>query len=417
MIMSGVMRFLLILFWIQVESSGHLQPPSDFKIWTKALGEFQLSWTPAAVLNSGEKQYDLKYIISIEIPGLNPEKYRTMVTNSERKRPLHRGVFAEVTTVLLQSDQIVSQSETVSANLPPSSGAEGTAVTQLYCNIQIEESLNVSLTCNWEPGDKAPRDTQYYMYYRFDQHTDTCNEYATEVGGQRHIACRVPSSHINMKSMYPVYVLINGTSGSLEIQSFDHWYKLEEIEILNPPRNLSVLEQKGRPVLHWMRTLSPLPDSCFLYQVKICNLRTGSITIKNVSNVFLEKGDLEEPWSYHSLQVRTMRREFCGKKLYSVWSEVLYTGTKRNPETAITLSVCLTLLGVVSALLCVRFHFWRKLFPKIPKPKLKDAFSSQKCGPCLAFWCVPAPSRPLPPCLVLYRTRTSFFLRHWTLRK
>ncbi|XP_075429775.1 interleukin-5 receptor subunit alpha [Ascaphus truei] len=127
-------------------------------------------------------------------------------------------------------------------------------------------------------------------------------------------------------------------------------------------------------------------DGVFVINMKLSNnnhpVLTGcpvqTVTVRNTEFV---QGPLQEPLSQHSLQVRAVGITHCRKTaLRSQWSEALFIGTtswdRPEAEYVIALSVCLTVAGLVLMLVCVRFHFWRKLFPRVPRPRngLKDLF-------------------------------------------
>lgn len=45
-------------------------------------------------------------------------------------------------------------------------GAPETSVTNLSCVTRITISSTVSLFCTWLPGQGAPEDTKYFLFYR-----------------------------------------------------------------------------------------------------------------------------------------------------------------------------------------------------------------------------------------------------------
>ncbi|XP_053325628.1 interleukin-5 receptor subunit alpha [Spea bombifrons] len=227
-------------------------------------GEVLLSWKPCPASNSTQ---DIKYFVNISTPDYD-EQYYTQRCNSSRILALHRGLHAQVSITKWNQGVQLSLSVPLSKVLRPT-GEEGTAATNLSCLIHTRESLNISLTCNWTAGAKAPLDTQYYLYYRcveapadavsfivpsrFGNKAEKCHEYVTERGGQRHTGCYVPSSYIELFGLNDqILVLINGSSRTRGIQSIDHVYETSSIGEWN--RN-SGLEESSLHVIGHMPTL------------------------------------------------------------------------------------------------------------------------------------------------------------------
>ncbi|XP_053576905.1 interleukin-5 receptor subunit alpha isoform X2 [Bombina bombina] len=364
--MSGIMKIFLLLSWAQVTGCSHLLPPTDFRISVAALGKVELSWKPSVTPKDGFKR--MEYMVEIQIPGEKEEMYYTKYTSSSQMLPLHKGLNAQLAAVLYQGDQEILRSDLVTAVLPPSSGAEGTRAKHLSCYLRTEEPLHVSLSCNWTAGKRAPPDTQYFMYYRYEEWTKACKEYVTEVGTLRHISCRVPSSYIDLQEGEKFIVLINGSSKNLEIQSLEQMFSPEEIEIINPPHNLSVMELEGKQILCWEKPLSPLPDDCFQYEVKIQDLRSGNERTMRVWDTKWENGLLQESWSQMSLEVRSVGTNKCRKnELFSAWSKIIHIRTSREDSVettyVIAVTVCLTVAGLVLFLLCVRTTYITRCGP------------------------------------------------------
>uniref|UniRef100_UPI00358FD453 interleukin-13 receptor subunit alpha-1-like isoform X2 n=1 Tax=Myxine glutinosa TaxID=7769 RepID=UPI00358FD453 len=87
--------------------------------------------------------------------------------------------------------------------------SESTAVTNLSC-----VCLNLEkMTCHWQPGPKAPRNTTYRLYYWMKPSNGAgggCTEYSTQ--DKTHQTCTFPC---NTKARYLIF--INGSSSTMKI--------------------------------------------------------------------------------------------------------------------------------------------------------------------------------------------------------
>ncbi|OCT83298.1 interleukin-5 receptor subunit alpha [Xenopus laevis] len=371
--MTGLRHVMLMFLWIQLIKSDHIQAPKEFRIWVSDLGKVDLSWRPSGEPIAANRS--IKYQVTIKTPDTKEEEFRTLHTNSTRLIALHRGLHATVKTLLMEGDEYVSQSEQVQQELPPFSGAKGTAVTNLTCHIKTDEFLKTSLTCSWTAGINAPADTQYYLYYRYKNTTEKCYKNSQ---GEISTGCQFPFEEISKnKHSGRFLVHVNGSSKSLKIQSLQHVYMAEHLEIINPPRNMSLSEREDIQILSWDKPYALCPD-CLEYEVIIWNLKDGSNKTQPVQETKLENKPPQPSWNNHVIKVRA-KTTFTEKELYSNWTEPLHvvnTVQDQINKYIIAGCLCLTGTGLVLIFLCLRFQLFRKMFPPIPKPKeaLKELF-------------------------------------------
>ncbi|XP_044860510.1 granulocyte-macrophage colony-stimulating factor receptor subunit alpha-like isoform X2 [Mauremys mutica] len=155
-------------------------------------------------------------------------------------------------------------------------GMNGTSVENFSCVI-----YNISfMNCTWKAGRNAPEDTQYFLFLQYSKKEDEqeCPHYIRDAPG-RHIAC----SFQDVKDIKKrVYFLVNGSSNESEIQFYDEYIKLYEIEKLTPPLNITVncSEDPAECIVRWKRPqLSHMEgsgDGCFEYQIDIRNKKTNA---------------------------------------------------------------------------------------------------------------------------------------------
>uniref|UniRef100_A0A8C0JF93 Type I cytokine receptor cytokine-binding domain-containing protein n=1 Tax=Chelonoidis abingdonii TaxID=106734 RepID=A0A8C0JF93_CHEAB len=151
----------------------------------------------------------------------------------------------------------------------------GTSVENFSCVI-----YNISfMNCTWEVGRNAPEDTRYFLFWQYSKEEDEqeCPHYIGDATG-RHIACSFQDVK-NIKNT--VYFLVNGSSNESEIQFYDEYINLYEIEKLTPPLNITVScsEDRAECRVRWkwpqISHLEGNGDGCFEYQIDIRNKKTN----------------------------------------------------------------------------------------------------------------------------------------------
>ncbi|XP_041281976.1 interleukin-5 receptor subunit alpha [Onychostruthus taczanowskii] len=376
MMASGTSVFLLLLWTTNTPQGAGVQvlPPVNFTLTVSALAQVLLHWepNPAQEQNNSTIRYDVK-ILSPE-----PEEYDTRRTHSVRTAALHNGFSARVRTLLLQEDLQMS-SDWVEGNLPPLPGAAGTSVTNLSCVTHVTISGNVPLHCTWLPGQGAPEDTKYFLFYRYETHTEECPTY-TKDKRSRNTECRFSSTQIKPGEIDKLIVIhINGSSKHAAIKPFQQLFNQNAIEKVNIPRNISISLEQNDLLAMWEKPISPFHEECFEYEFYLINLKSGNKQILKISsNSFRLRVDAS---SRYSIRIRAKHNHLCrASGFWSDWSETIYVG-QNKPENSIAwiltllcVSTSCTLLLV--AIICQINHVWSKLFPPIPTPsnKFRDPF-------------------------------------------
>ncbi|KAK2534582.1 Il5ra [Columba livia] len=376
-IMASIMRVFLILLWTMVQQNipqaagVQVFPPVNFTLTVSSLAQVLLHWEPNP--NQEQKNYTIRYDVKILSPV--PEEYDTKKTHSIRTAALHNGFSAHVRTLLLRKD-LQMRSDWVKESLPPPPGAPGTSVTNLSCVTRITISSTVSLHCSWLPGQWAPEDTKYSLFYRKKMHNVQNNFVLLKKG----IDCPIK-------------------------------------EKVNVPRNVTVFLEQNDLLATWEKPISPFPKECFEYEFYLFNLKSGNKQILKISsNDFRLQIDVT---SRYSIQIRANHRICRTRGFWSDWSEITYVGKndmllscneyhyiagkqmlpndkqaqhqvifiearktgQNNLDNSVTwiltvlcVSTCCTFLLV--AIICKINHVWSKLFPPIPTPsnKFRDPF-------------------------------------------
>lgn len=377
--MSGVWNILLLLCCaVSVYDADILPPPTDIQISPMGLGRVNVSWryTPP--------KKNIAYIVKVKTPEKEEEEEGEEYPNETfvmyEWLAVPRGLHVEVAAVVMEKtnedvEVIQETGKSASADLPPFPGDEGTAPTNVNCGLQIDEPGRHWLCCDWLPGEKAPLDTQYYLYFRHINGAQECLSYVTEPGGGRAIGCQTLFGDSSLKAVQ-FLVHINGSSQSRQIRATEHVYNIHDAEMIPPVWNLSIKENKS---LSWKKPIGSFSDTCFNYQINIWSQdKSETITISKDQQYWKE--DLWKSASKHHVRVRAVGKAPCWQaEKYSSWTswiEVIHTEETNGDTLWITMTVCLFVACLALCLLCIRL--WRKIFPQIPKPKddLKDAFKS-----------------------------------------
>ncbi|KAM4654660.1 interleukin-5 receptor subunit alpha [Amazona ochrocephala] len=380
-IIASMMKVFLILFWtanfiqLNIPQAAGVQvfPPVNFTLTVSALAQVLLQWKPNP--NQEQKNYTIRYDVKILSPV--PEEYDTKKTHSIRTAALHNGFSAHVRTLLLHNE-LQMRSHWVKEKLPPPPGAPETSVTNLSCVTRISISSTVSLHCTWLPGQEAPEDTKYFLFYRYEMYTEECQDYIKDKWN-RNTECRFSVTHIDPEEVDSLIVIhINGSSKYAAIKPFQQLFNQNAIEKVNVPRNVTVFLQQNDLLATWEKPISPFPKECFEYEFYLFNLKSGNKQILKIPvNDFRLRIDVT---SRYSVQIRANHHICCTRGFWSDWSEIIYVGQNKLENSTVWIlavlcvSTCCTFLLV--AIICKKTHVWSKLFPPIPAPssKFRDLF-------------------------------------------
>ncbi|NXX29468.1 IL5RA protein, partial [Nicator chloris] len=298
-------------------------PPVNFTLTVPALAQVLLHWAP----NPAQEQTNSTIRYDVKILSPVPEEYDTRRTRSVRAAALHNGFSARVRTLLEQGD-LQRSSDWVEGNLPPLPGAAGTSATNLSCVTHVTIPGNVSLRCTWLPGPEAPEDTKYFLFYRYETHTEECPTY-TKDKWNRNTECRFSSTQIKPGEIDKLVVIhINGSSKRAAIKPFQQLFNQNAIEKVNIPRNISISLQQNDLLAMWEKPISPFHEECFEYEFYLTNLKSGNKQILKVaSHSFRLRVDVS---SRYSIRIRANHNHICrARGFWSDWSEIIYVGQNK----------------------------------------------------------------------------------------
>ncbi|NWV48622.1 IL5RA protein, partial [Daphoenositta chrysoptera] len=344
-------------------------PPVNFTLTVSALAQVLLQWKPNP---AQEQNATIRYEVKILSPV--PEEYDTGGTRSVRTAALQDGFSACVRTILKLSKAELSPS--LWFLFPP--GAAETSVTNLSCVTGLTLPGNVSLRCTWLPGQGAPEDTQYFLFYRYETHTEECHTYIKDKWG-RNTECRFPSTQIKPGEIDNLIVIhVNGSSKRAAIKPFQQLFDQNAIEKVNIPRNISISLEQNDLLATWEKPISPFHEECFEYEFYLINLKSSNKQILKVSSHSFQLR--VDGSSRYSIRVRANHNHICrARGFWSDWSETIFVG--QNPENSTAwiltlLCVSMSCTFLLVAIICKTNHLWSKLCPPIPMPsnKFRDPF-------------------------------------------
>ncbi|XP_039376655.1 granulocyte-macrophage colony-stimulating factor receptor subunit alpha-like isoform X3 [Mauremys reevesii] len=302
---------------------------------------------------------------------------KTYVFSISHPKPIHKGALFRVEathnhTLYSAAGRFIPQ------------GMNGTSVENFSCVI-----YNISfMNCTWKAGRNAPEDTQYFLFWGYSKKEDVqeCPHYIRDSPG-RHIAC----SFQDVKDIKEeVYFLVNGSSNESEIQFYDEYIDLYEIEKLTPPLNITVScsEDRAECIVQWkwpqLSHLERNGDGCFKYQIDIRNKKTNANpkescnecpTVPGTSFTFQNYNVKEK----YTLQIRAKGYNCLISQNWGEWSEPIEFGMDGNPDDAVliyTIVLLLIALGTILVVLvifflCKRYCSLKKMFSPVPQPKNK----------------------------------------------
>ncbi|XP_061482995.1 granulocyte-macrophage colony-stimulating factor receptor subunit alpha-like isoform X2 [Rhineura floridana] len=239
-------------------------------------------------------------------------------------------------------------------------GLEGTSAENFSC---VVYTVHISsMNCTWNAGRSAPKDTQCFLYLKYDniEHNGEeieCPHYISNNLG-RHVGCHFPKVTVNKDK---VTLRVTGSSKESPIQISDHEVRLYKYEKLAPPQDITVnCDEQPLCKVEWKAPPSAIKaphDYCFKYEIK------------------KPKGETHECYPKGQKYILRLRAagQYCTIAVgWSDWSQPIEFGTDPNPFPALPL--LLVAFGTILIILFLifiykRFHIWELLVVKVPQPK------------------------------------------------
>ncbi|XP_054580999.1 interleukin-13 receptor subunit alpha-1 isoform X2 [Eptesicus fuscus] len=242
--------------------------------------------------------------------------------------------------------------------ISPPEGDPESAVTELQC---VWHNLSY-MKCTWLPGRNASPDTNYTLYYCFDQHN--------------------------------VQVMVKDNAGKIR-PSF-HIVPLTSRVQPDPPHIKRLFFQHGEL---YMLGKNPqnFTSTCLSYQVEVNNSQTETLYTLSVEEpicnhsefegnlegtvCFRVPGVLHDTLNTVRMRVKTNKLCYEDDKLWSNWSPAMSIGKKTNPTLYITMLLIIPIIvaGAIIVLLLYLKRLKIIIFPPIPDPGkiFKEMFGDQ----------------------------------------
>uniref|UniRef100_A0A803T6H7 Fibronectin type-III domain-containing protein n=1 Tax=Anolis carolinensis TaxID=28377 RepID=A0A803T6H7_ANOCA len=246
-------------------------------------------------------------------------------------------------------------------------GTDRTSAQNFSCVVKSYTFKGPSMNCTWKAGKEAPKDTQYFLWLKYNTDEEIeCPHYISDKFG-RHIGCYFLNVTVNGDR---VDLTVNGSSEESPIQPSSHSPQPYLLEKLGPPRNITVnCEEQLYCTVKWKPPPSSLrvkPD-CFRYQIKDEIRNTYQNITEQVSFKNYSKGVRQR------LRIRTRKQITCPlTDEFGEWSEPIEFGTDPSPFPTMLFIFVLAgtiIISLALVLACKRSHAWKKIIAPVPQPK------------------------------------------------
>uniref|UniRef100_A0A8B9QUM1 Granulocyte-macrophage colony-stimulating factor receptor subunit alpha n=1 Tax=Anas platyrhynchos TaxID=8839 RepID=A0A8B9QUM1_ANAPL len=282
--------------------------------------------------------------------------------------PLHNGANFSVTAVNINNTY-----SSICTCIPR--GKKGSAIENFSCVIYDVSLMN----CTWQAGRNAPGDTQYFLYWKNsrDDNETECELYIKGENGM-HTGCRFQNVMIEEKT---TYFLVDGISSNSQIQFYDEYIELYEIERLTPPLNVSVncTVNPAGCTITWQKPRASYekPEHCFEYEINIQNKgehdkdKKDPPVIVNTNKYEFENYNVKKKYI---LKIRARGNSCPINKSWGEWSKPIEFG--ENEDYFLVVLLLLIVLGTILVtlllfFLCKRYCSFKRVFPPIPQPRDK----------------------------------------------
>ncbi|KAM3827345.1 interleukin-13 receptor subunit alpha-1-like [Vipera latastei] len=234
------------------------------------------------------------------------------------------------------------------------------------------------MSCSWKRGRKAPRDTNYRLYFGHEdmEKRQPCTNHS--INGDT-FRCIFPINCSGLRT-----IVLSVRSDSEDVQPVCMFTKegREESDYpvkLDPPINLNVMQSSNVYFLTWHR---PSSWNGICYQVEINGIKQEPK--EDSTNVTIPI----EPKKYHILRVRAVLGEISTqcknvRGLWSEWSKPVSWDDRDKSETLnivlfVMIPLCAAILTIILLVYLKRIQLL--IFPKIPDPEkvLKRMFEEQR---------------------------------------
>ncbi|XP_069801353.1 granulocyte-macrophage colony-stimulating factor receptor subunit alpha-like isoform X2 [Dendropsophus ebraccatus] len=234
--------------------------------------------------------------------------------------------------------------------------------SEMTGNITCTVYNTSSMKCSWDYSESLPYNAKYSVSLQQGT-TIHCQQYIYDLE-MRTGSCSFQDLNINYFDDVTIILNRNGSTVLKDI------FKLAEKEILNPPRNLTVIYTKENFILSWKRphTQYEVSETCFEYQME-----KNKELISHGSNSPFHS-NLEKECR---IRIRAKGEPTCGMNTnWGQWSKEISCEAPQEPSDKTEFIILGILLGLSVFLIVLTFiisiHYKRiakAVFPRIPQPR------------------------------------------------
>ncbi|XP_071426306.1 interleukin-5 receptor subunit alpha-like isoform X2 [Pithys albifrons albifrons] len=307
-------------------------------LWiTKHDSRIILSWNNNLTKEETEK-HTVKYILS----------YRFFNTTQERKERLQ------------EKKKII--------HLELHSGFNAKVKTQLFAKETgeiIKESDWTEFTYKAPPAE-APEDIQIFSSYKHVGKVFECQQYIKNAK-KKNIGCHMKEIYFQPSRKIKLNITARNLRNNSRQLSYYKAFTPQTIEKLNPPINVSFSLENRSIKIHWKPppTIGSASNKCFLYQVKITDLKIVNVTEQNYKYPF------HKPAKRCTAQVRAKKEICIRNKIWSEWSEPVFIHNEKTVDVlllSLTLFCLLMFLGGLLMHACKRYRCLEFISMPVPRP-------------------------------------------------
>lgn len=238
----------------------------------------------------------------------------------------------------------------------------GTSAENVSCRVYNTSSM----TCTWMFGKNAPDSTSYRLSLRQGTTNVLCQQY--EIHFQtRTGACTFDDLRLDFFD--DVTVVLQGSDPGIEV--FEENIRLAQIEMFNPPRDISVISFEDSLTIYWQspQRQYSVGDNCFTYNIQknkeyYNETKSSPYTIPNVEKEC-------------SVRISASGIEVCEMNTHwGEWSEWISCGPMPvvdDSEWQLELTPVILVSGLTLVLLIITTLQYKRIvktcFPRIPQPK------------------------------------------------
>ncbi|XP_027757936.1 interleukin-5 receptor subunit alpha-like [Empidonax traillii] len=330
-------------------------------LWiTKHDSRVILSWNNNLSKEETEK-YIVKYILSYRFFNTTQERKERL---QEKKKiiplELHSGFKAKVKTQVFakETEDLIKESDWSEFTYK----APAVYIQNLSCII-----YNISFfNCTWDIKAEVPEDIQIFSSYRHAGKLFECQQYIKNER-KKNIGCHMKEIYFQPSRKINLNITVRDFRNNSRELSYYKAFTPQAIEKLNPPINVSVSLENRSIKIHWKPppTIGSANNKCFLYQVKITDLKIVNVTEENYKYPF------HKPAKKCAAQVRAKKEICIRNKIWSEWSEPVFIHGDKTVDVlllSLTLFCLLIFLGGLLMCACRRYRCLEVIAMPVPHP-------------------------------------------------